>query len=116
MTLAIEDFVDRFPEFSSLDPAIINRKLDEAARRISFTYLYPRGDDAHGYLTAHLLATSPGAGGTGGAGGQISSVTAGRVTVNYGSSTGASASSLEDTSYGREYLEIVRLVPGLMLI
>ena len=52
-------FRDLFQEFRTVPDVTVQGYLDEAARRLSVTQLQGAYDEAHGNLTAHLIATSP---------------------------------------------------------
>ncbi len=48
-----------FPEFSGVEDALIQNKLDQAAHEVD-SWLFGRFfDTAHGYLAAHYLTQSP---------------------------------------------------------
>lgn len=48
-----------FPEFAATPDETVEAKLAEADRRVDARVFGDKADDAVGYLTAHLLATSP---------------------------------------------------------
>lgn len=54
-----ETFRDAYPEFASSSPGLVEAKLLEAESQISRTAFGDQYDTAHGYLTAHLLWSSP---------------------------------------------------------
>lgn len=58
MTLA--NFRIAFPAFATASDALVNANLAFAAARLSASVLGASYDEAHGCLTAHLLATDPG--------------------------------------------------------
>lgn len=47
------------PEFKGASPALVNEKLAMATTRLSVQLLGCQYDEAHGWATAHLLATTP---------------------------------------------------------
>lgn len=106
MTLSVAEFRLEFPEFadtSAYSNDYVQRKLDQAARRMDASFFGDVADDAQGYMTAHLITINPP---TGSAGGRVvSSVTAGSASVTYESSHTAGR-GLESTGYGRNYLEL----------
>jgi hypothetical protein len=59
MALNLATFRARFPEFADADDALVQEKLDEAARRTPAGEWTTVENDAHAYLAAHLLALSP---------------------------------------------------------
>lgn len=52
-------FIQRFPEFAGLDPAIGTPKLAEATRQINVPLWGPLADDGIYQLTAQKLAKTP---------------------------------------------------------
>lgn len=109
MAVSASGFKDRFSAFCNETNARVQIFLDMAGRRFNAECFTDEdlADDAHYYLAAHLLATdSAGAAGPSGA---VSGKKVGDIQVNYATpSTRASLSSLESTSYGREFLAIMR--------
>lgn len=57
--LNLAAFQLRHPEFQNVDSGLIQVKLDDAAKRLSASVFGDRIDEAHEYLTAHLLAMAP---------------------------------------------------------
>lgn len=53
------DFIGSFPEFAGAPQALIQAKLDEAARNMDLPVWGALADDGISYLAAHKLATSP---------------------------------------------------------
>lgn len=49
----------RFPEFQNVDGPQVQAFLDDAATRINAGVFGDSYDAAHGYLTAHMLSSSP---------------------------------------------------------
>ena len=61
MPLTVAQWRDRFPTgFENASDPLIQAKLDEAYRRLSAKTWGDRLDDGAAYLTAHLIAISPG--------------------------------------------------------
>lgn len=56
----LETFRLSFPEFDQVDDTLIESKLDEATESIDVGVWGGRATTGHGYMTAHLLAMSPG--------------------------------------------------------
>lgn len=124
MSFTIAEFRARFPQFASATTypdTLIDSVIQEAERRINFTFFGSRADDAWRYLTAHLLATT----GTAAVGASSSmassgvrSVTAGSVSISYGetsSSSSGSSTRFDSTAYGREYQALIKLLGGARL-
>lgn len=55
----LAEFRTTFPEMVSVSDATVNVYLAKAARMVDSEVFGTLYDDAHGYLTAHLLTTSP---------------------------------------------------------
>lgn len=102
--------VPAFADETKYPSLYVQLMLDAAWRRISEEYLDTLADDAHVFLTAHLItATSRDRGGG------VQSVSAGPISVSY--FAGYGERGLNSTSYGREYLEIVKARgPGAMVV
>jgi hypothetical protein len=113
--LSVADFRAEFPEFAdtfAFSTDLIQRKLDQAERRISWDYLGDRADDAQGYLAAHLLLMSTNAS----LGMGVQSVTGGPISVSYAGAS-ADGSGYGATGYGREFLALVQLAgPGASVL
>lgn len=56
MALDEAAFRVRHPEFKGVDSGLITVKLADAVKRLSPAVFGARYDEAHGFLTAHLLA------------------------------------------------------------
>lgn len=56
MALDVAAFRVRHPEFKGVDSGLITVKLADAVKRLSPAVFGNRYDEAHGNLTAHLLA------------------------------------------------------------
>lgn len=52
-------FQAAFPEFANVDTGLIQAKLDQAATCVGADVWGAKYDTGHGYMAAHLLATSP---------------------------------------------------------
>lgn len=123
MTIDVDIFRQRLPAFANTTRwpnELVDVKIAEAGRSVSSRFFGTRYDDALVYMTGHLLTLDGGASAVGGAAtaGPVSSVTAGSVTVSYGSSGGSGAggsSPLDATAYGREYRRIVKSIGGARL-
>src|SRR6187549_1571859 len=59
MALDEAAFRVRHPEFKGAGSALVVIKLADALKRLSPGLFGDRFDEAHGWLTAHLLATTP---------------------------------------------------------
>jgi hypothetical protein len=57
--LSTATFKSLWPEFVKIPDDFIQSRLDQAAARINPEIWADKTDMGHGYLTAHLLATSP---------------------------------------------------------
>jgi hypothetical protein len=142
----IDDFMTRFPEFAGYDTALVQMILDDTVMRIDRgNWVEMDKTPAALDLTAHRLATTPGAapsfdegGGSGGgssggsfATGAVKKRKVGDVEVEFetrsdytsasgGGGGGANAGLLSDfylTPYGRHYLYIMKLnFPGVAVV
>ena len=59
MGLLLADFRVRHPEFKGASDALVTIKLADALLRLSPGLFGASFNEAHGWLTAHLLATTP---------------------------------------------------------
>lgn len=59
MALDEAGFRVRHPEFKGASSGLVTIKLADAVKRLSVELLGSSYDEAHGWLTAHLLATTP---------------------------------------------------------
>jgi len=57
--LNLAGFRALFPEFAKANDALVQSRLDQAAKRLDVAVWGIRIDEGHGLLTAHLLALSP---------------------------------------------------------
>lgn len=89
------EFSTRYPEFASVDEQLIEKKLAEAAERISATAFGSSFDTAQGLFAAHLLWSSP-----------------------FGASMRLEGGGEEQTSrYWREYSQLrVEKVPSVLVL
>lgn len=99
MAIGVQDIIDIAPEFSAEDPARIQTFINIAKKFINFKVWGEKADVGHAYFTAHLLKSSPGIGGGGGAQGPVTSEKVGDLQTTFASG-GISASSYSSSSYG----------------
>lgn len=59
MALTRSAFRTLYSEFDRVEDATVDAKLAEAEDRLSEDYFGDRFDNAHGLMTAHLIAISP---------------------------------------------------------
>ena len=136
---AVEDFLDRFPEFSDLDEGQIQIVLDEVVPMVDEEWIDRDRPIAILYLTAHLLYIQSGSdwsmalrrsfvnsAGQIGAGPALNE-TVGPLSVSYASpkdmlprsqaGSGASSSfDLETSPYGLRYLDLLRRSAPAVLV
>ena len=60
MSVTAADIKARFPEFASMDNALVTRWIEEAERNHNAACWSGKSDDGLSYLVAHLLAAFPG--------------------------------------------------------
>lgn len=60
MAVSYNDFITRFPDFSSADAAVVLIELTNAARMVNTDQMAEQSDDAIGLLAAHRMALRPG--------------------------------------------------------
>lgn len=108
MAVSTAGFKGRFSALCNETDERVQIFLNLASRRFNSSVFTDDdlADDAHYYLAAHLLAQD--SAGVSGASGQVTSKKVGDVSVNYSAGGAMSSSSLASTSYGREYLAIIR--------
>jgi len=125
MATTIADFRARFPQFSADPPwtdDLIDAGIQEALCRVSQTCFGAKYEKAICYLAAHILTlTVPGGSASvTGSTGQIASVSAGSASVSYVTQVAQSgdfSASLRETSFGRLYLDLLRLCgPGARVL
>jgi len=110
MAITIDTVIEIAPELATEDPARINTFIGYASCFVDPNFFRCSADFAHALLTAHFLTMSNrGSAGGGGAGsGPITGEKVGDLSRNYGSSSSGSGSvstsSLEQTSYGSQFL------------
>ncbi len=114
MTLLLADFRIRWPAFASVatyGDTLVDRVLQDAAKRAVVKRFGDFADEAQGNLAAHILSILTSTQGGAGGGRVVKSVTAGPATITYESGTVAGAispSSLATTAYGLEYLTLLK--------
>ena len=95
-------------EFAGVPDVTIQQWMDVAARRLNLTTWGATADDAHMWLTGHYLKLDKTKGGLGG--GAVTSKKVGPLGATYKIDAWMSKSSLSSTNYGREYLDLTRLL------
>lgn len=113
MTVDSTELKSRFQSLACLDDDVVDRWLAEAARNLNVVQWGGKYDDAHAYLTAHLIATFEWSRlGTGQPGsGPIVSEKEDRVSVTLGAPAKIfSKDSLGGTVYGRRYRELLATI------
>ena len=95
MAVDSTSFLERFPEFSNQEAAVITATIDEAKRQNDEDLWGDKYDDAINYMAAHLLA-----GRTQAIGSQIGIANSPRTTKYIG----AAGYTFADTQYGATYL------------
>ena len=110
MALTAAEFVARFPEFGTVDAAVISRWIDEAGRSHNSAQWGGKSDDGLAYLTAHLIVTfGPDACGEGAAG-PVSSEREGQIAVGYAVGQIFKNSEMGSTKYGRRYIQLRKTI------
>lgn len=110
MTVSVSAFRIKFPAFASTityPDTIVEDRLEEAIDQVNLDWFGTRADKATYYLTAHLLVFN--GGGVGVSGAPVSSVTAGSASITYAVGSVVTGDPLMATSYGREYMRLMRL-------
>ena len=121
MAASRSSFLALFDEFSDVNSRKINLFLDFAKRRISEKAWGDCAEEACYYLTAHLIASTGGEGGVGGAvAGPVTSETVGSLSRSYGQvqvNSNGNDELFTTTSYGRMFLNLRRecVVSGMVL-
>lgn len=92
------------PELSTVTDDQWTQAIDDAELLMNSTAFDTRAELAARYLVAHLLTMSQRRGG-----GNVSSVSVGPVSVQYGISVASDASTFDQTSYGRQFKLLARL-------
>lgn len=118
-----DEFLARYPEFVKVDKSRVSLALSDAALELServWGKLYPRGLMA---LTAHLLyvggALSPSGSSNGRPVQAATSKSAGGLSIGYSSPDSGFSSNhqgLALTTYGQEYLRLLRLTARHFLV
>lgn len=103
--------------FASLSDETVNTWISLALRRLSESVFGDDYDDAVTFWTLHQLAqSSVMSGSAGGAGGSVTSMSVGSVSVSYGSVANSNESNFSSTSWGRLFLDIANThAPGIMV-
>lgn len=99
----------KFPEFRSVDDAVIEMAIEEARATVGSNWIESSRTLARMYLAAHLIAAGQAAT-EGGAGQTIASESiGGEISITYrnDSSPTATADDFNTSSYGRRYLDIL---------
>lgn len=119
----VDDFLARYPEFQNVDTGRLNLALADAALEVSarvWGKLHPKGVFA---LAAHLLYVGGALTKRGTNNGKpvqaATSKTAGGLSVGYADPSagfGANHQGLALSSYGQEYLRLLKLVGRHMLV
>jgi hypothetical protein len=126
----IEDFLDRFPEFTDEDPDYLQTLVNEALQIVGPTWIEGLRAEAILHYVAHAIlvrnVTNPTSGVTGAAtSGPIVRETVGPLSVMYkgysrgGDSAGGAAADtgFDSTPYGKRFLEIRRIsFPAVLVI
>lgn len=109
-TPTISDFVTRFPALDgSVGDEVLQLLLDEALRYVDNSWREADYKDAILYLVAHWLSSDDGtASASGQSSGDILSESFGPISVTYAQTTGANASELSSTSYGKRFAQLRR--------
>ncbi len=103
-----------FPGFACEADPRLSLFIAQAQRRVSESVFGDYYDDAVSYLTAHLLSREAQANG---GKGFVSSESVGDLSRSYTQTGGILASGYSSTTYGQEYLKLVRLVqPSPMVV
>lgn len=101
MAISATDIQSMFSEFASTDSSLITTYLNFAATRISDSYFGNLYDQAHAYLTAHMLKIE--SSGTVSSS-SITSKKVGDIQTNYANPS--SSASLGETIYGKMFEQI----------
>lgn len=131
----MEDFLSRYPEFAEAGEGRLQAALDEAVTRVSEDWIVDHVGQAILAMAAHLLYVeaammyeiSVSLTGRQVSAGPITSETVGPLSVQYAdlsrvigspSSLGSSGTnSLEESPYGRRFLELARIsFPSVMVV
>lgn len=113
MSLTPADIKARFPEFSTIDTATIQRWLDECGRQHNVTQWDIKSDDALAWFVAHFLAAFEGNGDgttTELGPGPLTGATEDRVSASWSPLTIPKIFAKNDlgtTKYGRRYLSML---------
>ena len=108
MALTVRTVKTHLVEFSGTPTPTIQRWIDLASRRISAVAWGNLTDDAHLWLTGHYLKLDKSRGSLGG--GALSQKKVGPLSASFKVSDWMAKGSLSSTTYGREYLDLTRVV------
>jgi hypothetical protein len=112
MTVTVNDFKNRFPEFASVDSATITRWIDEGLRQHNVECWGAKSDDGLAYMVAHFLAAFPPGGCSDAHGfgpGVLTGSSEGQVSASWSPMTIPKDYTKDDfgtTKYGRRYLTL----------
>jgi Protein of unknown function (DUF4054) len=108
-----DQFKAAYPEFEDVDDTLIDNALTRAGRNVDTTWFEEDYQTGYMLYAAHLLQRGENAADTGGQTGNIASESLGRISVSYQKNANAfDASGLGSTSYGEEYLTLLKLNRG----
>lgn len=118
MSITAADIIDRFPEFSAVDPGEIDRYIAEAERNTNRAQWGGKADDSVAYLTAHLMSifgattTSGDACGCPGLDepGPVTAEREGQVSAAYRVPDLYAKNEYGTTKYGRRYLTLLQTI------
>ncbi len=108
MALTVQFVKDHLTEFDSTADETIQRWIDFSSRQIDVKAWGNRADDGHLFLTGHYLKFDKSGGALGG--GALQSKKVGPLSASFKVSSWMSQGSLSKTTYGQEYLNLLRLV------
>jgi glucose dehydrogenase len=112
------DFKARHVAFVDLTNSYIDAVMLEASRFVDESWLEPDYQPALMFLTAHMLVSEGALGARADTAGLITSEKLGDAAVTYGNAVSEmkSVSDYTSTSYGRRYLQLLRVnQPGVMI-
>ena len=112
---AFRTMLPEFADTNTYSDSYLASKLAEAWLRINDERFGDLAQQAHAYMTAHLMTMFPPAGlGNNAGGGRIKAFSAGGVAVTF--TDGPSDDTLGTTQYGRMFLELADLKPALTYV
>ena len=97
-------------EYATLADSVVNPFLTDAETRVTTGFPTATRLYAVAYLALHLytMAQSSSSGGGGGVGGEVVARKARNWEIRYASSAATANKDLEETSYGRQYLALIK--------